>query len=221
MWRVRKQFEETGQKRSNVQGSTTAVPKVTDAPTGRSSEPREMLFNPVTGKQDLIHGERSPHSLPRKERPKSPKGASSFGTEYTPRSRARETILKKREFLSGVRKIVNTKQTLKASNADVHRDFADASNPYMHSGAGNNAAEEWIQSVDGRRIETIRFPLYYPKTVHLKKYDQVTPFLDAALTPCHHPAHMFVFIEKVYYSDSTVWKAVSVTQMSCYGMFHG
>lgn len=67
-------------------------------------------------------------SPPKKERPLFLRSATLCGTQWTPCLLTRATSATTNEFVEGIRKVIETKQTPR-SDFDVHRGFDDTSNP--------------------------------------------------------------------------------------------
>lgn len=109
----------------------------------------------------------------------------------------------------------------RVADSDVHRGYDNALDPYMLTGVGKHATEFWIRRVDEKCIETLCFPHYYQKTVVLDKDVHVTPFMDAALLPPDHRAHVKVSKHEVLFLRNKKGKAGSVEQMFYSGMFGG
>lgn len=83
----------------------------------------------------------SPHSPARNKTRTSPKGVLSSVTQRTPRLRAMATITKAKGRVKGVGKLIITKQTPRAVDVDVQRDFADTLDLYTLLRVGQNAME--------------------------------------------------------------------------------
>lgn len=54
-----------------------------------------------------------------------------------------------------------------------------------------------IQHVEKKRIMTLRFHSYYPKTVDVDKWDAVTRLSDAALITYDRRAYVILYTEEV------------------------
>lgn len=89
----------------------------------------------------------------------------------------------------------------------------------MFAAVGQKGEKVWMNSVDEDWIETLQFPAYYPKTGHLGKYDQLTLFLNAVLTPHDHRPDEVVSKTVVPYLHNLVWKASSVKEMCQPGIY--
>lgn len=98
--------------------------------------------------------------------------------------------------------------------------LCDSLDSYMLDGVEQNAVEARMRSKNEKWIKTLSFSPYHSETVHLKKYDHVTSFLNAAPIPRNHRAHMFLFKKKVLHLRNIGRKATSVTQMNRSGIFH-
>lgn len=175
-------------------------------------------FNPFAREKDQIEPEPPTLSQPRKERPTTPKDASSSGMQLIPRLRARATSTKTKELVKGVNKLFKTKQALSAVDDDVHRSFDNNVGAVMLPGAEQNTEIVWILPMDEEWIKTLRTTPYYQKAIHSEKHDHVTPFLHAAQTLCDYHANVFVYEREVLSIRNMVWKVVSVMQMLHSGM---
>lgn len=89
----------------------------------------------------------------------------------------------------------------------------------MLAGSDKMLSGELYQLVDKKWVNML--PRYYPKTVRLKRYDHVNWFLNAALIPSRHTAHMFATKKEGFYRRSRVWNAASMMQMFRSDIFHG
>lgn len=110
VWRVWKKFEGTAEQSSNAQGRKTGMPIVTGKTMGRSSRPRQTPFNPFIVEEGVMLIAASPRSSPLKERPTSPIGMSSSGTQCNTRVLGGATIAEAKEFVKEVRSNPNIKR---------------------------------------------------------------------------------------------------------------
>lgn len=82
---------------------------------------------------------------------------SSSGRQRALRLRARGAIVKTKQLLKVVRKIMKTKQTQRADDADVRRGFDDKLDLDMLAGYRQNVEEVWIHTVDKQWIIFLGF----------------------------------------------------------------
>lgn len=62
----------------------------------------------------------------------------------------------------------------------------------MRAMDGQNAAEEWMHSVDAKWKLTLQIPLHYPNTVEFDENIHVSSLLDGAMILRYHRVHVFV-----------------------------
>lgn len=94
--------------------------------------------NPTVGEEKGTKIVLSPCGPARKEQPTSPKRTSSSGMQRASRIRGMATIENTKYFLERVRKIIETKRTPQAADAEFHCCFDDKLNSYMLAGVRQN-----------------------------------------------------------------------------------
>lgn len=119
----RKHSENIGKQASRFLVEKNGVP-ISIATLMKMSNQHWMTpFNLLVVKQNAIEPVPSQRSLPRKDRPTSPKGASSFETWRTLCYHARAIIAKTRELLNSVCRLIKTNRPPWVLGADVHGVF--------------------------------------------------------------------------------------------------
>lgn len=84
----------------------------------------------------------------------------------------------------------------------------------MLANVGQNVKNVWIRPVDEKWIKVTSALYYYPKAIHLEKYDYDITFLDAALNPFDPCASVFPAQTEVLYIRPMVWNAASMSKIS-------
>lgn len=194
---------------------------MTGRSTRTSNRPPNTPFNTFVVEKDKTKPALSPCSPHQKQSQTLPKGASSPRKQRTPRLCVRATTAKTKELLKGVLKLVKTKRTSEAADADVHHGYDARFYPCVLAEIGQNSVEIVILLVDKDCTKMFPISPYYPETAHLDKYDHVTPFFNIALIPRNSRGHVFVSKKKAHYIRNMFGKAASMKQMFQSRMFDG